>query len=107
VGDVLVEKIRHSGFYETNLNTALQTVGARYLLFAGTEMSMCVEATMRDAYYRGYSGILVEDCAVTSEKLPFRRQGTVYNVRSGPGWVTDTARVLKALGPPGAGRSEG
>ncbi len=96
-GDVIVEKIRHSGFYETTLDTTLKTLNARYLLFAGTELSMCVEATIRDAFYRGYFCILVSDAAVSSARYPFRREATTYNVSKSLGWVTTSADVVKAL----------
>lgn len=96
-GDVIVEKFRHSGFYETNLETTLRTLNARYLLFAGTELSMCVEATIRDAFYRGYFCILVADAAVSSASLPFRREATTYNVSRSLGWVTTSADVVRAL----------
>lgn len=96
-GDAVVEKIRHSGFYETTLDTTLKTLNARYLLFAGTELSMCVEATIRDAFYRGYYCILVSDAAVSSRRLPFRREATTYNVSKSLGWVTTSAKVVRAL----------
>jgi len=96
-GDVMVEKVRHGGFYETNLDTTLKTLNMKYLLFAGTELSMCVEATIRDAFYRGYFCILVSDAAVSSRRFPFRREATTYNVSKSLGWVTTSADVVKAL----------
>jgi ureidoacrylate peracid hydrolase len=96
-GDYIVEKIRHSGFYETNLDTTLKTLDAKFVLFAGTELSMCVEGTLRDAFYRGYHCVLVSDAAVSSKKYPFRRPATEHNVRMSLGWVTTSADVVKAL----------
>ena len=94
--DAVVEKTRHSGFYETNLDATLKELDVKYLFVCGTEMSICVESTARDAFWRGYFVILVTDAAICTPPS-FRNDATIWNIRAGFGWVTTTANVLKAL----------
>jgi ureidoacrylate peracid hydrolase len=62
-GDIIVSKHRYSGFYQTELDTILKTLGIKYLVVTGCTTSVCVESTIRDAMFRDYSCILLEDCA--------------------------------------------
>jgi ureidoacrylate peracid hydrolase len=94
-GDPIVEKTRYSAFFETNMDTVLRTYDLKYLLFTGTETSMCVDSSLRDAAYRGYFCVLVSDAAVSSH-VPHRREATLSLVR-GLGWVATTESVAKAL----------
>jgi ureidoacrylate peracid hydrolase len=60
--DPIVYKTRFSGFFETELHETLQALGIRSLIFTGCTTSVCVESTLRDAFFRDYRCILVEDC---------------------------------------------
>lgn len=40
----------------------LQGLGIRTLVFTGCTTSVCVESTLRDAFFRDYHCILLEDC---------------------------------------------
>jgi ureidoacrylate peracid hydrolase len=97
--DAVVEKSRHSGFYETKLDATLKELDVKYLLVCGTEMSICVESTARDAFWRGYFVILVTDACICSPPF-YRRDATIWNIRGGFGWVTTTDEVIKALAKP-------
>jgi ureidoacrylate peracid hydrolase len=61
-GDTVVRKHRYSGFYETELDARLMELGARYLIVTGCTTSVCVESTIRDAMFRDYVCLLLEDC---------------------------------------------
>jgi ureidoacrylate peracid hydrolase len=63
VGDIEVWKTRYSGFHQTDLDSVLQHLNAKYLVIAGCTTSVCVESTMRDAMFRDYSCVLLADCA--------------------------------------------
>ncbi|MFC1869724.1 isochorismatase family protein [Chloroflexota bacterium] len=97
-GDVIVEKPRYSGFFDTNLDTVLKRHNIKYLLTMGVATNCCVEATIRDAYYRGYFAILVSDAAASSFRGPaFMQEAAIYNIKNNLGWVTTTEDVLKAM----------
>jgi len=53
--DLVVAKHRYSGFYETDLDRLLRAAGIDTLVFTGATTSVCVESTLRDAFYRDYA----------------------------------------------------
>ncbi len=95
-GDIIVDKHRYSGFVDTDLNTILETYSIKYLLFAGLATNVCVESTLRDAYFHEYFPILVSDgCGNIGPE--FTQQATVWNVTEVFGWVTTCHDLIKAL----------
>jgi ureidoacrylate peracid hydrolase len=95
-GEPVVEKIRHNGFFQTNLDATLQTLGIKTLLICGTELGICVESTARDAFWHGYFVVLVVDACYCGPP-PSRRETTVRNMLGSFGWVATTDEVVKAL----------
>ncbi|MBZ9663076.1 cysteine hydrolase [Mesorhizobium sp. ESP-6-4] len=71
-GDVVVYKTRFSGFYETELDSVLKTAGIKHLIVTGCTTSVCVESTIRDAFFRDYHCTLLTDC--TSEPIAWEEQ---------------------------------
>ena len=61
-GDIIVAKHRFSGFFETDLDATLTSLGVTSLVFAGCTTTVCVESTLRDAFFRDYRCLLLEDC---------------------------------------------
>jgi ureidoacrylate peracid hydrolase len=61
-GDTVVYKTRFSGFYETELDDLLRRAGVTHLVVTGCTTSICVESTVRDAFFRDYHCIVLEDC---------------------------------------------
>ena len=68
-GDTVVRKHRYSGFFETELDARLRALGARSLFVTGCTTSVCVESTVRDAMFRDYDCLVLEDC--TGQPEPF------------------------------------
>ncbi len=95
-GDIVVPKTRLSGFFETNLDSTLRGAGITTLIFAGIATNICVEATIRDALYRDYLCLLVED-ATNATGPDFMKAATLFNVETILGWVTSTAALSRAL----------
>jgi ureidoacrylate peracid hydrolase len=96
-GDTVISKARYSGFVRTGLDEHLTRHGIRHLLFAGIATNICVESTARDAYFRDYFPIIVED-ATNRSGPAFNQHATLWNFEHALGWVTDTADVVRALG---------
>ncbi len=61
-GDIVVRKHRYSGFFETDLDAQLRNLGARSLIVTGCTTGICVDSTLRDAMFRDYDCLLLEDC---------------------------------------------
>lgn len=60
--DTVVYKTRFSGFYRTELDELLKASGIKYLIVTGCTTSICVESTVRDAFFRDYHCVVLEDC---------------------------------------------
>lgn len=101
-GDQVIVKSRYSGFHGTPLDAVLRGRGIRYLLMAGIASNVCVESTLRDAYFHEYWPIMVEDATMAGGPPEIQR-ATVYNVETFFGWVTRTADISTALRTGGQG----
>jgi ureidoacrylate peracid hydrolase len=95
-GDIVIRKQKHDGFIGTNLDIVLGTYGVKYLVFIGTATNICVESTLRHAFFLQYFPILVSD-AVSQMGPTSTQEATIFNVRSIFGWVTTTKKLLKAI----------
>jgi ureidoacrylate peracid hydrolase len=62
-GDLVLYKTRYSGFYGTDLDRILKSRSVASLVVTGCTTSICVESTIRDAMFRDYRCVLLEDCA--------------------------------------------
>ena len=68
--DIVLCKSRFSAFYQTELNTLLNSLGINCLILAGITTSWCVRSTAVDAYQRDYDIVLAGECmqAFTAEE---------------------------------------
>jgi ureidoacrylate peracid hydrolase len=94
--DVVVVKTRYSGFAGTPLDSILRTRGIRYLFFAGIATNVCVESTLRDAYFLDYWPILIRDGAMQAGP-PAAHEATVFNVEGFFGWTLTSDDFHSAL----------
>ncbi|MBL7211845.1 MAG: isochorismatase family protein [Desulfobacteraceae bacterium] len=94
--DIIVRKQRYDGFFGTNLDIILRTLGVRNLLFIGIATNVCVESTIRHAFFLDYFPILVSD-AVSQMGSDITQQATILNVQSAFGWVTSSENLLNAI----------
>lgn len=92
----LVDKRRLSAFYNTELDTILRGLASETLMISGVLTNQCVAGTMKDAMYRDYKSILIEDCCGTT--LPELHEPTVMMARVGWGAVWDLKRSCDDLG---------
>jgi len=94
--DIVVDKNRYSGFSNTELDVILKTLGARHLLFLGIATNICVESTLREAFFREYFPVLVKDgCGNLGPD--FTQEATAWNVATSFGWVTTSEDVVKGV----------
>jgi ureidoacrylate peracid hydrolase len=98
--DLVVPKHRYSGFYETTLDALLRERGIDTLIMTGATTSICVESTIRDAFYRDYRCLVLADC--TAEPLGgsearTNHDASLLNIEALFGWVTNSAAVIEAL----------
>jgi len=94
--DIVIKKQRYDGFVGTKLDIVLRTLGIKYLIFLGTATNICVESTLRRSFFLDYFPILVSD-AVSQKGPRIMQEATILNVQSTFGWVTDSARLTRAI----------
>ena len=94
-GDLVVTKHRYSAFINTDLDLILRARRIRTVVMAGTDTSVCVESTARDAFMLDYYVVFLNDCTASSD--PEAHQATLKTIRRQFGVVCDAADVLQAL----------
>ena len=95
-GEYVVAKPRYSGFAGTNLDLHLRGLGVRTLLICGVATNVCVESTIRDAFFLEYHPIMIAD-ACRQAGPEFLQKATVYNVERFFGWHTSLAELKQAM----------
>ena len=64
--DYFVLKPRHSGFFDTTLDTLLGALGIRRVILTGIAGNICVLFTANDAYMRDFRIFAPADCIVSN-----------------------------------------
>lgn len=97
--DIVIEKPRYSGFFNTALDSILRTRGIRNLVFVGIATNVCVESTLRDGFFLEYFGIALKDACYQAG--PQEAHDTaLYNIKTFFGWVSDTNSFIKSFQTP-------
>ena len=99
-GEVVLYKHRFSGFFETDLDAILRRLDIRHLVVTGCTTSVCVEATIRDAMFRDYSCVLLEDC--TAEPIGYdlqrsNHEASLLTIQVLLGWTSSSMDFIHAL----------
>lgn len=93
--DIVLPKPRYSGFASTPLNSMLRSRGIETLLVCGVATNVCVESTIRDAFFLEYFPILIRDACYQAGP-DFIQQATIYNVEQFFGWSSTVEEVASA-----------
>ncbi|MDQ3641442.1 MAG: cysteine hydrolase [Actinomycetota bacterium] len=97
--DIIVPKHRFGGFYQTDLDAILGTLGVKSLIVTGCTTSNCVESTVREAMFRDHTCIVLEDCvAETIGPDPALNHEAALRRLQIFGWVSTSSELEKALG---------
>ena len=94
--DTVIVKSRYSGFHGTDLDSLLRGRAVRNLLIVGIASNVCVESTIRDAYFLEYWPVMIADATMPAGPAEIQR-ATIYNVSTFFGWVTSAEEVATAL----------
>jgi ureidoacrylate peracid hydrolase len=99
-GDLVVPKHRFSGFFETELDTILRGLEAKHLIFTGCTTSVCVESTIRDAMFRDYHCVLLEDCTaepIGNGNSRSNHDASLLTIEVLFGWISDSQKFIEAV----------
>jgi ureidoacrylate peracid hydrolase len=93
--DWFVEKNRLSAFFNTNLELVLRSLDAETVLITGVLTNQCVAATSKDAMFRDFKPIVVEEATGTT--LPHLHEPALEMIRVGWGEVRSLGETLAEL----------
>ena len=94
--DIVIEKPRYSGFFNTALDSMLRSRGIRNLVFVGIATNVCVESTLRDGFFLEYFGIALGDACYQAGPGE-AHEASLYNIKTFFGWVSDTANFVETF----------
>lgn len=66
-GELVIDKIRYSGFFGTNLHSGLKALGVDTLLVCGLTTECCIDSTVRDAFHLDYHVFIPTDACAAYE----------------------------------------
>jgi len=95
-GDLVVTKTRYSGFAGTTLDSQLRMREIQFLFFAGIAANVCVESTLRHAYFLDYWPILISDGTMAAGGQS-ALEATIFNVESFFGWTVTSNDLCASL----------
>jgi len=104
-GDIVIVKQLYSGFARTSLDDELKARGIRYLFFTGIATNVCVESTLRHAYFLDYWPILITDAAMQAGP-PAMQEATLFNVENYFGWTIPAEEFLRVVPQTAVANSE-
>ncbi len=97
--DFIVNKMRFSGFYNTNLESILRNVGKRRaidtVIICGTVTNICCESTARDAFERDFRVVFGSD--ITSAWSDEFQNLTLKTIDYAFGWVMSLDEIIRAM----------
>lgn len=99
-GDAVLYKTRFSGFYNTALHDLLQRRGIDNLIVTGCTTSVCVESTVRDAMFRDYRCIVLEDCTaepIAESERRTNHEASLLTMQILFAWISDSQKLRSAL----------
>jgi len=98
--DIVLFKTRFSGFYQTRLDSTLKIVGIKNLILVGCTTSVCIESTVRDAMFRDYVSVVLQDCTAEPDGFDFARsnhEASLFIIQAEFGWVSDSKEFIRAI----------
>lgn len=94
--EIVIKKTRYSGFTNPMLAEVLTKTRTKVVGFTGIATNVCVESTLRDAYFAEFFPVLFEDACLQNGS-PNAQSATVETVRTCFGWTSTSRQFLRAL----------
>jgi len=94
--DIIVRKHRYSAFIGTHFDNILRANGINTLILTGVVTNVCVESTLRDAFFLDYWPILIRDAAMAAGDQSMH-EATLKNVESYFGWTIPAEELAGCL----------
>ena len=92
-GEQVVEKRCYSAFHNTQMDDILRRRGIKSLIITGVATNVCVDSTLREAFFHGYYIVMPPDC-VGSANMPLH-EATIKSVEFIFGDVPESKKVIQ------------
>ena len=93
--DWFVEKTRLSAFYNTSLEVILRGLKTETVILTGVLTNQCVGATTKDAIFRDFKPVVIEECTGTT--MPHLHDPIIECIRNGWGQVNGIDETLSEI----------
>ena len=111
-GELVVDKVKYSGFVGTDLDAKLRELGIRTLIMTGIATNVCVESTAREAFMRDYYVVFTSDLSAAPD--PVLHQATLTTMETHFAQVVSAEELIQeweaissSPSPSAPGRSSG
>jgi len=94
--EIVIKKTRYSGFTNPELGKTLAKSRTKIVGFTGIATNVCVESTLRDAYFAEFFPVLFEDACLQNGPS-MTQAATVETVRNCFGWTSTSRQFVQAL----------
>ena len=100
--DTLIQKQMYSGFFETELESALRNANIKNIIAVGFDANICLKYTLVDAMYKNFQVIVLRDCIKTME-FPETLEGgwanfmAVRHIETAIGYTSTSQEFISAL----------
>ena len=92
----MIAKHHYSAFHDTGLTDHLKARGIRTVAVTGVATNVCVESTLRDAFFDGFHVVVPRDCVGADD--PDLHHASLRTVDSYFGYVTDADTLIALMG---------
>lgn len=93
--DRIIDKTRYSAFYDTDLEEQLRALGIDTVIVCGVTTNVCVESTVRDAFFRDIRIVVPSDG--TAAVSPELHEGALRDFEYSFGPVVTVDELEKAM----------
>lgn len=98
--DRVIDKPRYSAFYQTGLDNLLRVMGRKTLVIGGVTTNVCVDSTVRDAFFRNYDVFVVRGAVGSAQ--PHLNEAFLENFDLFFGRVVTLEEILARMPRPSA-----
>ena len=90
--ETIITKHRYSAFHGTDLDGVLTQKNISTLIITGVSTHICVDSTLRAAFFEGYHVVIPRDCVSAGD--PQAQEVTLATVESSFGFVSDAQTII-------------
>ena len=91
-GEQVVEKRCYSAFHNTQMDDILRRRGIKSLVMTGVATNVCVESTLREAFFHGYYIVMPPDCVGSANT--YLHEASIKSVEQIFGYIPESDEVL-------------